>query len=81
MPHPEGESFADGWSILLGVVCLNTERHQPLARALVLIRVLGTQRLGERIPQLLEDNDQLLGPYFFFRCFTPDFTEKRGELR
>jgi hypothetical protein len=80
MPHPEG-SFADGWSILLGVVRLNAERDQALSCALVLIRILGTQRLGERIPQLLEDNDQLLGTYFLFRCFTPDFTEKRGELR
>ena len=41
---------------LLGVIRLNTERDQALADTFVLIRILRAQRLGKRVPQLLEDD-------------------------
>ena len=81
VPRTRCARFVKCPSILLGVVRLNAERHQPLACALVLICILGTQRLGERIPQLLEDNDQLLGAYFPFLSLAPDFMEESRELR
>lgn len=46
---------------LVGVVGPNAERNQALTHEFVLIRILRTQRLGKRVPQLLEGN------YEFFR--------------
>src|SRR5688500_3074842 len=65
---------------LLGVIRLNAESHEALADTFVLIRVLWSQRLGERVPQLLENNYQLLGTNALLTRFVSDSAEKTRQL-
>ena len=57
------EHFAKYPCSLVGVVGPNAERNQALTDKFVLIRILRTQRLGKRVPQLLERN---------YECFRLD---------
>jgi hypothetical protein len=66
---------------LIGVISLDTERHQTLADALILIRILWAQGLGERVPQLLEDDDELLGLNVVLVRFPADSLQKISKLR
>lgn len=61
---------------LLGVIRLDAEGDQSLANALVLIGVLRTQRFGERVPKLLENDYQLLGSNVLLACLVSDFLQK-----
>ena len=65
---------------LLGVIRLNAERHQALANTFVLIRVLRSQCLCQRVPQLLENNYQLLWRNALLMRFASDFPEKIREF-
>ena len=67
-------------SSLLGVVGPDAECHQALADKFVLIRILRTQRLGKRVPQLLEDNYELFRLDVLIMCFPRHFSEQRREL-
>src|SRR6185503_20210692 len=66
---------------LLGVIRLNTERHQLLSDPLVLICILWSQRLCERVPQLLENNYQLLGRDVLLMRFTGNFPQQIRQFR
>ena len=74
--HPQNIPFS-----LVGVISLNTQRHQTLADALVLIRILWAQGFGEGVPQLLEDDDELLGLNVVLMCFPADSLQKISKLR
>lgn len=74
--HPQNIPFS-----LVGVISLDTERHQTLADTLVLIRILWAQGLGERVPQLLEDDDELLGLNVVLVRFPADSLQKIGKFR
>ena len=65
---------------LLRVVGPNAERHQALTDKFVLIRILRTQRLGEGVPQLLEDNYELLRLDVLIVSFPRYFPEKGRKL-
>ena len=74
--HPQNIPFS-----LIGVISLNTQRHQTLADALILIRILWAQGFGEGVPQLLEDDDELLGLNVVLMCFPADSLQKISKLR
>ena len=74
--RPQNISF-----LLLGVIRLDAERYQILSDALLLLRILGTQGLGERVPELLEDNYQFLRLDVLLTRLDADFLEKPGQLR
>lgn len=74
--HPQNIPFS-----LISVISLDTERHQTLADSLVLIGILRAQRLGEGVPQLLEDDYELLGSNVVLVRFPADFLQKIGKLR
>jgi hypothetical protein len=65
---------------LLGVVGPNAERHQALPYEFVLIRILRTERLGKRVPQLLEDNYELFRLDVPIMSFPRHFSEKGRKL-
>jgi len=65
---------------LVGVVGPNAERNQALTDKFVLIRILRTQRLGERVPQLLEDNYEFFGLDVMIVSFPRHFPEKDRKL-
>jgi hypothetical protein len=66
---------------LVGVISLDAECHQTLADAFILIRILWAQGLGERVPQLLENDDELLGLNILFMRFPADSLQKISKLR
>ena len=74
--HPQNIPFS-----LIGVISLDAERYQTLADTFILVRILGAQRLGERVPQLLENDDELLGLNILLMCFPADSLQKIGKLR
>jgi hypothetical protein len=74
--HPQNIPFS-----LIGVISLDAERYQTLADAFILIRILRAQGLGERVPQLLENDDELLGLNILLMRFPADSLQKIGKLR
>ncbi len=74
--HPQNIPFS-----LIGVISLDAERHQALPDAFILIRILWAQGLGERVPQLLENDDELLGLNILLMCFPADSLQKISKLR
>jgi hypothetical protein len=74
--HPENIPFS-----LIGVVSLDTERYQTLSDPFILIRILWAQGLGERVPQLLENDDKLLGLNVLLMRFPADSLQKISKLR
>ena len=66
---------------LIGVISLDAERHQTLADAFILIRILWAQGLGERVPQLFENDDELLGLNVLLMRFPADSLQKIRELQ
>ena len=79
VPRSIGARSAKYPGSLLGVIRLDTERHQTLADPFVLIRVLRSQRLGERVPQLLENDYQLFGGNCLLVRFARHFLQKIGS--
>lgn len=52
-----------------------------LADTFVLIHILRTERFRKRVPELFENDDQLLGTNAFLTRFLSDSLEKIRELR
>jgi hypothetical protein len=71
--HPQNIPFS-----LIGVISLDAERYQTLADAFILISILRTQGLGERVPQLLENHDELFGLNVLLMRFPADSLQKIG---
>ena len=65
---------------LVGVVGPNAERNQALTHKFVLIRILRTQRLGKRVPQLLERNYEFFRLDVLIMSFPRHFPEKDRKL-
>lgn len=74
--HPQNIPFS-----LIGVISLDAERYQTLPDAFILIRILRAQGLGERVPQLLENDDEFLGLNILLMRFPAYSLEKIGKLR
>ena len=66
---------------LFRVIRLDADSHQTLANSLVLIVILWSQRLCQRVPELLENHYQLLGRNALLMRFLSDFPEKRRQFR
>ena len=74
--HPQNIPFS-----LIGVISLDAERHQTLADSLILIGILWAQGLGEGVPQLLENDDELLGLNVLLVGFPADSLQEISKLR
>ncbi|HEX9384431.1 MAG TPA: hypothetical protein VF908_13590 [Gemmatimonadaceae bacterium] len=59
---------------------MDAERYQTLTDAFILIGILRAQGLGERVPQLLENDDELLGLNVLLMRFPADSLQQIGKL-
>jgi hypothetical protein len=66
---------------LLGVICLDTDSHEARPDSLELLMVLRSDRFGERIPELLENEEQLLWSDAAFFRFSRYSLQQGGEFR